>query len=314
MFSRRQILKCSALILISLAFLNCPKRMSVKTTRIEVIYLSSLLDDIQRPEPFLCSIVNTGGLKIGYLKFETPFMFQIFHRLGFYKLLNEVPLDFLITNYPIYEQNFLSIPLDLGYGIKNYEGVRFAICSQYRDSLTISDQVKIATIRERSDVLWVADEKILSSPPMHIDFHVRNRILQDTTIRKIETKIDTTLFAKLSNFKKLLNQTLETRLFLNNSSLSDYIFSKIKAKKAIDIMLYPGNLLRDNTLKNELTIADFLRLVACDLRFHIKEMTREEVNKAMKEYGYQLKGNITKKNITLIPDKEGEYLFDLIFY
>jgi len=306
--------KYTILIFICLLSLNCPKRVSVKTSKIEVIYLSSLLEDIQRPEPYLCSIKDTKGIKVGYINFETPFMPQIFQRLGFYQFLSETPLDFLITNYPVYEQNFLSVPLDLGYGIKNYEGIRFAICSQYRDSLTISDQVKLATIKERSDVLWMLDKKLLSLPAMQIDFIIRNRILQDTMVKKIQLATDTTLQTKLNNFNQLLNKKLGAKINLNNLAIADYIFSRVKQRQNINIMLYPKDLIKDNAPKDSITIADFLKNTACDTKFKIQVLTKDEVNKMIKENGYSILGSITKKNMALGPDKDGEYLFDLIFY
>ncbi|MEO0185802.1 MAG: hypothetical protein ABIL22_03015 [candidate division WOR-3 bacterium] len=314
MKSLLQSLRYILSILVCLTFINCPKRPSVKTSTIEVIYLSSLLADIQKPEPFLCSIKDSKGLKVGYLNFETPFMFQIFQRLGFYKFLNDVPLDFLITNYPVYQNNFLSIPVDLGYGIKNLEGIRFAICSQYRDSLTISDQVKLATIRERSDVLWVVDKKILSIPPAQIDFIIKNRILEDTIIRQVKPAVDTTLLVKLKEFNQLLNQTLNATLLLNNSTPADYVFLKIKEKKSIDVMLFPKDMIKDNTPKNSITISGFLSNVACDTKFKLQEMKKDEVNRIARENNYTILGKITKNNVVLVPDKEGEYLFDLLFY
>ncbi len=302
------------LISICFAFINCPKRVSVKTSTIEVIYLASLFEDIQKPKPFLCSVKDNKGLKVGYLNFETPFMFQIFQRLGFYKLLNEVPLDFLITNYPVYQYNFLSIPADLGYGIKNLEGIRFAICSQNRDSLTISDQVKLATIRERSDVLWVVDKKIYSIPPVQVDFIIKNRILQDTSIKQIKPAIDSILLFKLKEFNQLLNQTLCSTIILNNSTLADYVFLKIKEKKNIDVMLFPRDMIKDNTPKSSITLGDFLGSVACDTKFKLLELKKDEVNKTAKENKYTILGKITKNNIVLVPNEEGEYLFDLLFY
>ncbi|MGB9721035.1 MAG: hypothetical protein ACPL28_06135 [bacterium] len=313
MKSSLQSMKWILLMLVCLAFINCPKRAGVRTSKIEVIYLSSLLEDIQKPEPYLCSIKDVRGIKVGYLNFETPFMFQIFQRFGFYKLLNDVPLDFLITNCPVYQPNFLSIPVDLGYGIKNFEGIRFAICSQSRDSLTISDQVKLATIRERSDVLWLVNKKILSIPPAQIDFITKDRILQDTIIKEIRPIIDSTLLVKLKEFNQLLNQTLKATFSLNNSTLADYIFLKIKEKKNIDVMLFPMDMIKDNAPKNSITIEDFLTSVACDTKFKIQEMKKDEVNKTARENKYRILGKIAKNNVVLIPDKEGEYLFDLIF-
>lgn len=302
------------LIFICLLFFNCPKRASVKTSKIGVIYLSSLLEDIKKPEPYLCSIADTMAIKIGYVNFETPFMPQLFQRLGFYKFLSEIPLDFLITNYPVYGYNFLPIPLDLGYGIKNIEGIRFGICSQFYDSLSISDQVKLATLRERSDVLWIVDKKLLSLPALQIDFIIRNRVLQDTMIKNIKTVKDTIRQKHLNNFTQSLNQLLDTKIDLNQKKIAEYIFSRIKQKKNIEIMLYPEGLIKDSAVKDSMTIGQFLNNVACDTKFKTQELSEDEIKKKIRENGYQYRGTITSKNIALVPDSEGEFLFDLIFF
>lgn len=303
----------SLLIFICLIFLHCPKRVSLKTSKIEVIYLSSLLEDIKKPEPYLCSIADTGAITITYINFETPFMDQLFQRLGFYRLLNDTPLDFLVTNYPVYGYNFLPIHFDLGYGIKNIEGIRFGICSQYRDSLSISDQVKLATIKERSDILWIVDKKLLSLPPMQIDFIIRDRILQDTLLRNIKIVRDTTLQRKFNDFNESLDRLLNVKIDVN-TTIANYIFSRVKQQKNINIMLYSEGLIKDSSVKNSITMGQFLSNVTCDTKFKIQDLSANEIKKIIKENGYQYWGDILKKNLALIPDKDGEYLFDLIFY
>ncbi|MGQ9465505.1 MAG: hypothetical protein ACUVQ4_07345 [bacterium] len=295
-------------------FINCPKRVSVKTSKIEVIYLSSLLEDIKKPEPYLCSIADTQALSVGYINFETPFMSQLFQRLGFYKFLSELPLDFLITNYPVYGYNFLPIPIDLGYGIKNIEGIRFGICSQPHDSLSISDQVKLATLRERSDVLWIVDKKLLSLPALQIDFIIRDRALQDTMIKNIKTVKDTIRQKYLNSFTQSLNQLLNAKIDLNKRTIAEYIFSRIKQKRNFEIMLYPAGLIKDSAVRDSMTIRQFLNNVACDIKFKTQELSEDEIKKKIRENGYQYKGTIAKKNIALFPDSDGEFLFDLVFY
>ncbi len=300
--------------LLSLIFINCPKRVSVKTTKIELMYLSSVIDDINSPEPYLCSAKNFKGIKVGYLNFATPFMSRIFQRLGFSNILDQIPIDFLITNQPVYGTNFLSIPVDLGYGFKNYEGIRFAIFTKYRDSLFISDQVKLATVKERSDVLWIVDKNILSSPPMIVDFIIKERILQDTIVRKIKREPDTTLLNTISNFQQLLSKTLQTKIFTANQSLIEFIFNKIKQKYSTNLMIYPVNMIKDNLIKDSLTIGEFMDKVNCETKFKVKELSKSGVNKILNDKIYAVMGNVTKQNIVFMPDNEGEYLFDLIFY
>ncbi len=305
---------CFLIVFCCFLFLHCPKRVSVKTSRIEAIYLSSLLDDVQRPEPYLSSIAATKAIKIGYLNFETPFMSEIFKRLGFYELLAEIPLDFLITNYPVYGYSFLSIPLDFGYGIKNHEGIRFAICSKYRDSLSISDQVKLATIRERSDVLWIMDRKMLLSPALQIDFIIKDRTLQDTIIKKISTVEDTALRAKILRFNQSLEKILTPKINLAGKTIIDYIFEKVRQKCSANVFVYTTDFIKDNSVKDSVSIGEFLAMVDCHMKFRVVELTKSALNKMIKENGYLYRGDIAKTNVALVPDREGDFLFDLIFY
>jgi|UniRef100_A0A7C4TBX1 hypothetical protein len=310
----RALKKSAFLFLFIFIILNCPKKVTVKTNKIEAIYLGSLTEDIKRPQPYLSGIKDLKGIKLGYINFENPFMHELFLRLGFYKILDDVPLDFLITNHPVYDHKFLSIPINLGYGFKNLEGIRFAIFSKDVDTLGISGEIKLATVRERSDVLWILDKNSFSLPPSKIDFIIKNRILQDTLIRNINLKIDTVLFNKLQQFNQLLAKTFQTRISLNNSPLSDFIFQKIKEKKNINVMLFPVNLIKDNSPRDSITISEFMDLVKCDTRFKVQELTKSEINRLLKEKIYVVLGDINKKNTVLIPDNDGEFLFDLIFY
>ncbi|MEO0137386.1 MAG: hypothetical protein ABIL40_02275 [candidate division WOR-3 bacterium] len=302
------------LLLLLLVFLNCPKRVSIKTTKLEVFYLSSLLDDINRPQPNLAGIHNLNGVKVGYLNFATPFMAQLFNRLGFYNLLDEISLDFLITNQPVPGTRFLSVPHDLGYGFKNYEGIRFAIFTQFRDSLNISEQIKLATIRERSDVLWVVNRELLNSPPMVIDFIIRERMLQDTMVKKLKLEPDSTMINKIENFRQLLSQTLQTPVDIANQPLSEFIFKKLKQKYNVNLMIYPVNMIKDNRACYSLTLAEFMDKVNCETKFKIQVLSKTEVNKILNDKIYAVIGNIANQNSVLVPDGEGTYLFDLIFY
>lgn len=310
-FKRTELL--SILLLIPVLFLNCPKRMVVKTTKIEVLYLSSIYEDIQREKPFLSGIKNLNGIKVGYLNFDTPFLPQLFQRFGFYELLNEFPLDFLVTNYPVYGYNFLSIPESLGYGIKNYKGIRFGIFSKNKDSLTISEQTKLALVKERTDVLWVIDHTSFSMPPVLIEFLARERILQDTVIRRFVLEYDSVLLHKIKNFTKPLNSILSTEVYLGNRTLKEFIFSEIKDKQGVNLIIYPPELFKEEIRKGMTTIIELLRSVNCEMKFKRTELGRVEVKKILQDKKYLFWGNIEKKNHILIPDRDGEYLFDLLF-
>ncbi|MEO0143036.1 MAG: hypothetical protein ABIL70_03490 [candidate division WOR-3 bacterium] len=294
--------------------LNCPKRPVVKTTKIEVVYLASLYKDIQNEIPLLAGVKDAKGLKVGYLNYDTPFMPQIFQRLGFYQLLNEFALDYLITNYPVYGYNFFSVPLNLGYGIKNYEGIRFGIFSKNKDSLTIAEQTKLALVKERCDVLWVVDNKTLSFPPALISFIIKERILQDTTAKRLEIKPDSVAVHRIKNFYRLLNSTLSKKVSLEGKNLTDFVFSEILRKKGANVVLYPEGTIKNEIIKDSVSIEEFLKNVACEKKFKIHELNKEEVKKIALDNKYLIYGTVKKKNTACLPDADGEYLFDLLFY
>uniref|UniRef100_A0A7C4TCS8 Uncharacterized protein n=1 Tax=candidate division WOR-3 bacterium TaxID=2052148 RepID=A0A7C4TCS8_UNCW3 len=297
-----------------LFLLNCPKRITVKTSQIEVVYLSSLAEDIPRQKPYLAGLKNLRGIKVGYLNFDTPFLPQIFQRLGFYQLLDELSLDFLITNYPLYGYNFLSIPVEQGYGIKNYQGIRFGIFSKNKDSLSIAEQTKLTLVRERSDVLWIIDNKIFSSPPLLINFIIKERILEDTMVSKLSAEPDTQEVEKIRNFSNLLNNFLFRRVYLEGKKLSDYVFSKACERKGANIVLFPKDIVKNNLTVDSLSVADFLKYVGVEKKFKIQKLKKDEVKKISQEKNYSIWGKITKINSALIPDDDGEFLFDIIFY
>ena len=155
-------MKYRYLLLFMVPFLlNCPKRMTPGSRhKIDMYYLGSLTDDLQRPEPLLAGVAGLKGLKVGYLDTDKPGYALFLERIGLYKLYNDLPLDFLVTTYPAFGENHLPVLKTMGYGIKNIEGIRFGMISLGKDTLTIHDQTKISLARERSDVLWVIEKKL----------------------------------------------------------------------------------------------------------------------------------------------------------
>jgi len=294
-------------------FLNCAKRVSAIPKKIEVFYLSSLNEDLKRENSVVVGVNQLKGIKITYLHFEQPFLATVFERLGFYNLLNEFSIDFLITNAPVYGMNYLSIPETMGYGIKNYEGIRFAILNKNKDSLSIADETKITLLKERSDILLITDNKFLDSSPMKIEFFIKDRALTDTNITQMKIKPDSLLQKKLQAFKNTLNYTLNKRIDIENKRLDEYILSKLTQKEIADLILYPSNLFHKVITTNSITVYEFIANVACELKLKKVEMTKDEILKVKEEKKYNIWGNITKKNSVLLPDEEGKYIFDILF-
>jgi hypothetical protein len=155
--------------------LNCPKQIVPQVEKIEVIYLSSLYDDLYRDEPFLAGVQHMEGIKIGHLITDEPFLATLLGRLGFYQLLDEYNLDFLVSDSLVYGLSYFPIGKSMGYGISNYKNIRFAVVSMNQDSSTIADEITLSLIKQRSDVLWVLDKNFLAAAPQEVTLHITDR-------------------------------------------------------------------------------------------------------------------------------------------
>jgi len=309
--------KASPVIFISFLFLifllNCPKRIGIKTIKVEAVYIASIFEDIYRNEPILAGLGDFNGIKIGYLNFESAFMPILMERLGFYRLLNELPIDFVISESPIYGMKYFTVAKAMGYGIKNYQGIRFAIVSKDRDSLTISDETKLALIRERSDVLWVIDRKFFSLAPAKIDFLIKGRELSDTSMTPIKLTMNSDLSSKIKEIRDLVSNSLNKTVQVGNIKLSEYVLARLKSNEGASVVLYPPSVFRTITPKDSYAIYEILSCIACEKKFGKAEMGKSEVEQLVKEKAYLIWGNIAKNNIVVYPDDGGRYLYDLIF-
>jgi len=307
--------KSNTLLLLLIALLlNCPKKYAPKVEKIEVLYLSSLYEDIYREQPYLAGLKNTPGIKIGHLHTEPPCMARLLGRLGFYQVLDEFPLDFIICDTTIYNAHYMSIPESMGYGITNYKGIRFAILSMDKDSLTIEDEVIMTLVRQRSDVLWVIDKNLISSPPQKIDFLIEARALTDTSMSAITVTPDSTLHNKLSNFENTLDEVLSTKIGLEGERLDEYVLSKVALHDDVNIILYPDMLFLDREVKDSISIGDLLDKVQCEMK--LKEshrMTKAEIEQLSKEKGYAVWGELMQNNRVSLPDTQGTALFDILY-
>ena len=305
-------MKLHHLILLTIPLLlNCPKKYAPGVKKIEAIYISSLYEDIYREEPIITGIEDQPGLKIGHLITDPPFMANILARIGFYDLLNKYPIDFIITDLDIHGENYFSIPATMGYAIKNYEGIRFAVVYKNKDSLAIDDQIKLSIIKQRSDVLWIIDRALIESQPMKIDFFIKDRGLADTTISPIEVRPDTSLLENLRDFKTRLEEVLNSKIYLKGKRLNDYIFSTIAINKDVNVILYPDDMVLNVVKKDSLTIREVIDNVSCELKFKMSlDMTKNELIEISDEKKCRIWGEPIEKNRVLLPGDDGEYLFD----
>jgi len=302
------------LLLLIVLLINCPKKYAPQVEKIEVLYLSSLYEDIYREEPYLTGLKNIPGIKIGHLKTEPPSMARLLGRLGFYRLLDEFPLDFIICDTEIHDVHYMSIPESMGYGITNYKGIRFAILTKDKDSLTIEDEIIMTLVRQRSDVLWVIDKDLISLPPQKIDFYIEARALTDTSMNAITVTPDTALDNKLSNFKNNFDKVLSKKIDLEGKGLDEYVLSKVALHDDVNIVLYPETLFLDREVTDSISIKELLNKVQCETIFkEPRRMTKTEIEQLRKEKGYAVWGEFMENNSVSLPDTQGTVLFDILY-
>ncbi len=311
-------MKYVSFVLLAIAlFTNCPKKHAPRVKKIETTYLSSLYEDIYKENPILAGIKDLPGIKIGHLKTDTPLTAILLGKSGFYQLLNETGIDFVIGDPLLFRAdniNYFLIPLSMGYAITNYEGIRFAIFCKDKDSLMISDETKVTLVKERSDILWMIDNAFLKAPPMKINFFVRDRGLSDTSVTTIQVRPDTILLKKLRSFRAKFDKLLARTIPLDGKKLDEYILSGLGSKENVNVILYPEDLFRGIVEKDSITLGEILKSVAYELKFRkIANMPKEEVSAFAERNGYHIWGKLKSQNQTLLPDEEGMYLFDLYF-
>lgn len=301
-------------LLTTLLLLNCPKRYAPKVDKIKVYYLSSLYEDIYREPPLLSGTPAMEGIVIGYLETEPPILRHILGKLGFFALLDEVSIDYIMSDTLIYDVHYLSIPRTLGYGIKNYEGIRFAIARTSADSLTINDQIQLTLIKQRSDILWLINDDFLTTPPRRIDFYVENRALADTNSVLLEVEPDSALLDKLAGFRNRLDTLLGTTFILAGKSFSEFILSTIAQQEDVNAIAYPPDIVMKQPQSDTVTLFETMNSIDWTVRMHrVTDMTNKEMTQFVDDNGYALWGHVQKTNACLIPDTLGKNLFDLFY-
>jgi hypothetical protein len=303
-------------VLLILPFLiYCPGKYKPSVKRIETVYLSSLYEDLYRDTPFLAGIKNVQGIKVGHIVTPDPMLTVILHKLDFFSLLNETGIDFIIADSSLFHidnMRYYLIPVSMGYAIKNYEGIRFAIFSKNKDSLTIDEEVHMAIVKQRSDILWIIDNDIISLPPSKIDFYIKDRGLSDTVVTKLTTTPDTLILRKLHNFRDRFEATLNAYISFGGQNLTDYVLTHVATGADVDVILYPAELFQGTVDADSVNVRHLLELVDFNMRFKkSSNKTNSEIDTLVADHGYLAWGDIKDNNRTLLPDETGHYLFTM---
>jgi hypothetical protein len=295
---------------------NCPKKYAPDVESIEVLYVSSLYNDIYQDQPILAGIKGLPGLKVGHLKTNPPFMSIILGRLGFYELLNETGIDFVIADSLTFwtdNINYFLVPKSMGYAITNYEGIRFAILRKDKDSLAIADEIQISLVKQRSDVLWIIENRLLDIAPIRINFFIKDRGLADTTMTALKVETDSSLYGKIKEFKNKVEQTLNRKIYLEQKDLKAYILSTVSLNEGINIILYAQGLFINDISSDSITLEEILNSVVCEMKFSKMVMNKKQIQELNKEKEYKTWGKLKKNNNVLLPDEYGTYLFDMFY-
>lgn len=295
---------------------NCPKKYAPDVESIEVLYVSSLYNDIYQDQPILAGIKGLPGLKVGHLKTNPPFMSIILGRLGFYELLNETGIDFVIADSLTFwtdNINYFLVPKSMGYAITNYEGIRFAILRKDKDSLAIADEIQISLVKQRSDVLWIIENRLLDIAPIRINFFIKDRGLADTTMTALKVETDSSLYGKIKEFKNKVEQTLKQKIYLEQKNLKAYILSAVSLNEGVNIILYAQGLFINDISSDSITLEEILNSVVCEMKFSKMVMNKKQIQELNKEKEYKTWGKLKKNNNVLLPDEYGTYLFDMFY-
>lgn len=301
------------LVLLVAFWCNCPKRPGPTTRTINLRYLGALDADLARTEPYLAAKADTGAVVVGVLEFEEPFLYEVWRRLGFFSLLDDLEVDFLVTGAPALGNRFYTVTSDMGYGIQNYRGIRFGLLSQVRDTLTISEQTRITVLRQRCDVLWVLDRALRETGPSEITIRIAERAVADTALRPLRSVSDSLTQAKVLAFKSALDGELGRSIDLGGIGLRDYVLSSLARQTGANVILYPRAVFRGTAASDPLSFHELIASVDLAERFEVKEADKTEVARLSQERSYETWGKVAAQNRVLIPDPGGDMLYDLIF-
>jgi hypothetical protein len=305
------------LLLVVLVLLYCPGKYTPSVKKIDVLYLSSLFDDLYRDEPLMAGTRHDSAIVVGHLIPRYPVMTMVLGKLGFYELLDSAGIDFIISDTALFLPRCCEcyvIPTSSGYAIMNYQGVRFAIFAHDRDTFDIDAEIKRAIVEQRSDILWMLDRDFLNTPPRHIQFFIENRGLADTSTMPISAVVDTGFIHRLRDFRAAVERTLATIIPLQGKPLTDFVLSQVAGNANTNTLLYPASLFHGSVDADTITLEQMIETVAFEMKYKkISRMVKSDIQDLTEVHDYLLWGTLRDTNAVLVPDPQGEFLFNFYF-
>ncbi len=293
--------------------LHCTSGVVPRTSQIEVAYIGSILEDLNRQTPISAGLAKFPGIKIAHTITEPAFMEYFLYRAGLAQLLDALEIDYVVSDTIARDHGFFTIPKTSGYAISNIEGIRFAIYSTDKESLTIEDQVQLTLVRQRSDVLWILDQNALDMEPTLFNFYIDNRALASKSTSPIRAKPDMARQHAIKDFMGKIEEQLNTKIRIDGS-IDEYLFSTIAEKQGVNVIIYPQNLIAGEFEGDSVTLLELMGLVAFEMRFKKASLHDTEISEICALNDFRRWGDAAKENVVLLPDGETDKHFFDFYY
>ena len=296
-----------------LVILSCTAGVGPKSGKIEVVYVGSMQEDIYRENPISAGVAGLSGIKLAHTLTTPVFMEYFLQRMGLYELMSDLGLDFVIGDTVVHDHGYFALSKSMGYGLMNFEGIRFAIVSSIKDSLTMDDQIRLTLLKERSDILWVIDKSLLHLAPSLIRFHISERSLSDTSMSALKPRSDTTRLRKIRDFRKKIDKELNKEINIMGR-VDDHLFSVIAQRETLDVIIYPAKLFVRIFEGDSMSLRALMETIAFETKFGKTDMDSDEISRMCETHGYSKWGVMKKRNAVLVPDATaGRHIFDYYY-
>jgi hypothetical protein len=293
--------------------ISCMAGVAPRVNSIDVVYIGSMWDDIHRDNPYSARAKDPDAIKLAHTLTEAPFMEYYLQKMGLHELMNVLGFDFVIGDTLAYGGDYFPMSQSMGYAIKNFRGIRFAMICSAKDSLTMDDQVTLSLLRERSDILWVINRPLLEMPPSLIKLNISQRSLSDTSISPIKAKEDTDMVRLIRDFRRRIEKELNREISLAGP-VADHVLSTVAENENVNVILYPKELFVSKEEAQTINLRNLIESVAFEMKFRKTQMKRAQISEFSTTTGCLTWGEINDTNTVLVPDeKTGNHMFDYYY-
>ena len=86
------------LLVFALLIISCARGVVPRVSKIEVLYIGSIYQDLYRENPISAGTTDSPSIKIGYTMTEPVFMEHYLYRRGLAELLGKLEIDYVICD------------------------------------------------------------------------------------------------------------------------------------------------------------------------------------------------------------------------